>query len=162
MCRRFLFGDCIHVPAAGDATWLTPDLRNDPAVQSAGLLVKHNACFEGLVQLAPGDFLLAAERDPRGLVEVDLSRQPPAVSAVKMKRSPHAEEGGRKPDFADLAVWRGRVFALVRNLSLVCELVRDPSSKKGWRVDMTAGVVRGVKLRGTTGSRADHHQASVI
>ena len=123
----------LHVPAAGDAKWLTPDLRNDPAVQSAGLLVKHNACFEGLAQLAPGDFLFAAERDPRGLVEVDLSRQPPAVSAVKMKRSPHAEEGGRKPDFADLAVWRGRVFALVRNLSLVCELVRDPSSKKGWR-----------------------------
>ena len=126
-------GRVLHIPKAGTAQWLTDDLRTAPAVKTAELLRTHNAGFEGLALLAPGHFLLAAERQPRGLVEVNLAETPAHIAAGKMPRSPFTEKGVRKADFADLAVWHGRVFALVRNLSLVCELVREPTSPAGWR-----------------------------
>lgn len=121
----------LQVPAAGRARWVTADLK--PAARVVGLLVEQNAGFEGLTLLAPGRFLLAAERSPRGLIELDLNAPSPSLHAVKWDETRFASPAGRVPDFADLAVWRGRVFGLLRGAGVVCELVRDPGAPSGWR-----------------------------
>lgn len=121
----------LRVPAGGgEAAWITPGLA--PAGRLAGLFAQPNACTEGLALLGPDRFLAAAEREPRGLIEIDGSGGvPEGVSVRRMVSSAHPVPAGRNPDFADLAVWRGRVFALARNQMLVVELVRDAAG--GWR-----------------------------
>jgi hypothetical protein len=117
----------LHVPAGGGpASWITPDLR--PAGEPAGLLVHHNARNEGLALLGEDRFLVAAEREPRGLLEIVGRGQPVGVCAQELAASRFPIDPGRRPDFADLFLWRGRVFALARNQHLVVELVREAAT----------------------------------
>jgi hypothetical protein len=113
-----------HVPAAGGtAQWVTPNLR--AVGESVGLFATKDAFVEGVAVLGESWFLVAAERQPRGLIEVMGGNSPVRVSAQAMDASNHPVPGSRKFDFGDLCVWRGRVFALARNQHLVVELRRD-------------------------------------
>jgi hypothetical protein len=126
----------LRVPAGGGvATWITPDLR--PEGQVVGLFARHNAHNEGLVLLGEDWFLVAAEREPRGLVEIVGRGLPVRVCAQEMNSSKFPVDAGRKVDFADLFRWRGRVFALARNQHLVVELVRKVADGS-WREGDTA------------------------
>ena len=130
------FSRVIFVPRDGPSVWVTEDLR--PVGRPLGLLVKYNATFEGITLLGPQHFLLAAERDARGVVEADLAGTPPHIVANRIDESRLPYAGDRKPDFADLSIWHGRVFALLRNACGVCELVRDPAAGGAWREGETA------------------------
>jgi len=113
-----------HVPAGGGvATWVTPDLRG--AAQTVGLFATPDAYLEGIAVLGDDWFLLAAERQPRGLIEVMGGNPPIRVSAQETDASNFPSRGARKLDYGDLCTWRGRVFALARNQHLVVELRRD-------------------------------------
>jgi hypothetical protein len=136
-CTRVL-----HVPRDGPSVWVTPDLR--PAGQPLGLLVRYNATLEGIALLGPRHLLLAAERDARGLLEVDLAATEPRVTATRLDRTRFPLPSGRGPDFADLAVWHGRVFALLRNACVVCELERDPTNG-GWREGAAAAAFTAIE-----------------
>lgn len=156
----------LRVPASGKTRWVTPSLK--PAGQTVGLLTTENAGFEGITLLGPGHFLLAAERNPRGLMEVNIDEPSPSVSAVKWDLSRFPISAPRFAAFADLCVWRGRVFALLRDSGVVCELVRDPKQSSGWREgqavsilgleqdprlryrDMTYGIAEGMVMDDTT------------
>lgn len=155
-----------QVPASGHARWVSPDLK--PAATTVGVLVTLNAGFEGLTLLGPGHFLLAPERNPRGLIELRLNEPSPAVAVVKWEETRFPVPTGRFPAIADLCVWRGRIFALLRDSGVVCELVRDPAAPAGWREgpavsilglerdprlryrDMTYGIAEGMTLDDTT------------
>lgn len=117
----------LRVPAGGGgARWVTPDLR--AAGAASGLFAQHNAGCEGLALLGPDDLLVAAEREPRGLLEMTgLAPAPQQFKAQLLESSRFSIPAGRRFDVADLCVWRGRVFALARNQHLVVELVRDAS-----------------------------------
>jgi hypothetical protein len=118
----------VHVSGGGEARILPFEI--DALGRSVGLFAQHNATLEGLALLDDGAIVLAAERQPRGLVE--LSGEPPhRISALRMDGSDYPVAPGRSPDFADLCVWRGRLFALVRNQHLVVELIRHPDGS--WR-----------------------------
>lgn len=121
----------LQVPAEGRTRWVTPELKSAGA--TVGLLVVHNAGFEGVTLLGPGHFLFAAEREPRGLIELQLEGESPSVHAVKWDRTRFAVPAGRMAAFADLCVWRGRVFALMRDSGVIVELVRDSAAPAGWR-----------------------------
>jgi hypothetical protein len=82
-----------------------------------------NAGLEG-VTLTQGDhFLLAAERDPRGLIEVAVSGDPSSVQ-VFMPDPSYAFEPPRNADYADLTQSGQHTYALVRNHHLVVRLER--------------------------------------
>ena len=113
-----------HVPAAGgQARWVTPNVK--AAGETVGLFAAKDAYVEGLAVLGEGHFLIACEREPRGLIEVRTGGGGPSVMAQEMAATRVRLPPGRTLDWSDLACWNGRVFALARNQNLVVELVRS-------------------------------------
>jgi uncharacterized protein YjiK len=115
------------VRPSGEARWWPIDLLS-PA-RAAGLLATRGAGFEGVALL--GDRLVvAAEREPRGLVVVG----PRGPRAWPMQASVVPLAPGRPPDFADLAVDGGHLLALVRNADAL--VVLRPAGERfeeaGW------------------------------
>jgi uncharacterized protein YjiK len=108
----------LRVSAAG-AAWLPLDLMG-PA-RRAGLLATRGAGLEGLALFA-GGLVVAAERQPRGLVVAPPGASPRAV-VLEHTRLPNLR--GRPPDFSDLATSAGRLYALARNAEAVVELVPE-------------------------------------
>lgn len=126
----------LQLPLQGEPDWL----RIDPAMvrqaRASGMLLHFNALFEGLAINPAGDRLwLAAERERRGLIsiqrqqslwtcgascvllsEAGLEMQPPQM--------PNARAVSR--DFADLALFDGKLFTLERNAYRICR--RDADS----------------------------------
>ncbi len=110
------------------ATWFTPSLE---AVGNAvGLFQLRNATLEGLARLPDGRLLLAAERSQRGLIELPADGDLARAKAWSMPQSAFSLPPGRLPDWSDLAIDQGQVFALLRNGHLVVQLRREAS---GWR-----------------------------
>ena len=113
-----------HVPPGGGAAaWVTPNVR--AAGETVGLFATKDAFVEGVAVLEDGGFLIAAERQPRGLVEVIGGNPAQRMCAQEMDASNHPIPTGRRFDFADLCIWHDRVFALARNQHLVVALRRD-------------------------------------
>jgi hypothetical protein len=107
----------LQVTPDGQSRFLTPSLRELGA--RAGLFQKPNAGLEGIV-MRDGALLLAAEREPRGLLESDLSIERWQTFAMPSSACPAPPP--RSNDFADLSVDGARTFALVRNAHLIVEL----------------------------------------
>ncbi|WP_395376102.1 esterase-like activity of phytase family protein [Marinicella sp. W31] len=114
----------LRVNAKG-TRWL-PGKELEPAAQQAGLLRKHNAGFEGVTFVAPNRLLLAAEREPRGLVDVELSPQYNIKGAIvtlfQFSVLPFPED--RPPDFAGLDFFAGQTYVLQRNINAISILNR--------------------------------------
>jgi hypothetical protein len=116
----------LRVTVTGRATWITPSLGS--IGRRAGLFPKRNAGIEGIAHLPDGRLVLAAEREPRGLVELpaDLANveTSPDTHAWAMPSSIHPVPMARDTDFSDLAVADGELYALERNSHLVVRLER--------------------------------------
>jgi hypothetical protein len=113
-------GRVLAVASSGQATWFTPSLRK--AGQDEGLLQKRNAGLEGIAKMGT-QLVLAAEREPRGLLEVTDA----GVGTVVAYRLPSAAcpaRPNRPEDIADLSVADGELYALERNAHLVVRLTR--------------------------------------
>lgn len=108
----------LHVAKSGAATWVTPALRS--IGDASGLLKKPGAGLEGIARLEDGRLLLAAEREPRGLLESDERRERWQSQAMPSTICPPPL--ARPSDWADLTVAGGRVFGLARNSHQVVEL----------------------------------------
>jgi hypothetical protein len=107
----------------GSSRWVTPDLES--AGRRVGLFATVGGAFEGLAWLGEGDFLLAAERQPRGLIRVRTRAKPITIDAWLMEESAQTPPNGRSLDFSDLCQWRGRLFALERNRYAVTEILPE-------------------------------------
>ena len=110
------------VDAQGRARWL-----GSVSLPKKDLLQVPNAGLEGVAALPDGSYLLAAERKPRGLIQVDASMQ--VLSSWVMNEPTEPPVLPRDPDFSDLATFEGSVFALERNAHVVVRLTRGPG---GW------------------------------
>jgi hypothetical protein len=108
------------------ASWLTPSLQ--VTGQAAGCFGVPNANLEGITQLPGAGLLLAAERDPRGLLELARDRSLASATAWAMPHVAYALAQGRSPDFADLTLANGEVYALVRAAHRVVKLNRTPDA----------------------------------
>ncbi len=107
----------LKVTADGNASWATPSLRG--IGEASGLFQTSGAGLEGIARVG-SDLLLAAEREPRGLLESNAARD--QWQAFVLRDSTCPAPLSRPNDFADVTVDGGRVFALVRNSHLVVEL----------------------------------------
>ncbi|WP_261319181.1 hypothetical protein [Microbulbifer agarilyticus] len=102
--------------AAKRAQWLTP--RWSESARARGYLQIFNAESEGLVK-AEGDFWVALEREPRGLLRLKRDeevgqdfRSLPEVAGLDFR--------GRAEDVTALAYYDGSLFTLERNAFAVC------------------------------------------
>lgn len=87
--------------------------------QKAGLFVTNNAFFEGICILEEGNFLLAAERQPRGFVTFDAVNN--TANAYQANTSSYTYKDKRSPDFTGLSCDDG-LYVLDRNAYVVAEL----------------------------------------
>jgi hypothetical protein len=107
----------MKVATDGTASWVTQSVRGDG--ESRRLFTTPGAGIEGVARIGDA-LLLAAEREPRGLLESNASRD--SWEAFVMAESVCPAPRSRPNDFTDLAVDGARVFALARNSHLVLEL----------------------------------------
>lgn len=119
------------------ASWLTPSLEAEG--KAGGCFQVDGAAFEGITRLPDGDLLLAAERQPRGLVQLRARTEATSAQVWAMPESLHPVPPGRSPDFADLTLAAGRVYALARNSHLVTRLTRTAA---GWQEGLAFSYAR--------------------
>lgn len=104
---------------SGLSFWFGDDFAG-PA-RAAGLLATPGAGFEGVAVL-DGRIVLAAERQPRGLV-MSTAETP---KAWRLADPAGPVPFGRQPDLADLAVAGGRLYGIARNEDALVALVPGP------------------------------------
>lgn len=111
----------LAVSTSGRATWLTSSLEK--VGQAAGLFQKHNAGLEGVAKVG-NQLVIAAEREPRGLLEVADGGGGPVV-AYRLPSAVCSGLHGRTDDLTDLSVSEGELYALQRNAHLVVRMTRS-------------------------------------
>jgi len=122
----------------GDTEWLkiAPGMVRE--ARASGMLLHFNALFEGLAISPDGNQIwLAAERERRGLISIKrgqsvwdcegacvlLSEAGKDVQPAKFTNAKAVSK-----DFADLALFNGKLFTLERNAFQICR--RDPTTAK--------------------------------
>jgi hypothetical protein len=115
-------GRVLRVASTGQASWQTPSLKE--AGRKRGLFARPNAGIEGIAVLGQGRLVLAAERQPRGLIEVTGSE---VTNVWPMNHSVCRPPRDRPVDFADLTTVDGTLYALARNAHVVVRLERQPT-----------------------------------
>ncbi|WP_397450205.1 esterase-like activity of phytase family protein [Pseudomonas sp. NA-150] len=127
----------LKVPVSGAPTWLKLPKAVVEQAQAQGMLQKFNAIFEGIAINPAGDRLwLAAEREKRGLLVVgrDQDKWSCKGSCVIFSEdgtlTMPAQMGSREVprDFADLALYEGKLFTLERAAYQICR--RDLETAK--------------------------------
>lgn len=128
----------LQVPANGAPQWLkiAPGVVRE--ARASGMLLNFNALFEGLAINPDGNQIwLAAEREGRGLISIkrgqtlwDCSGACVLLSEAGQEVQPakftHAKAVSK--DFADLALFNGKLFTLERNAFQICR--RDAVTTK--------------------------------
>lgn len=122
-------GRLLQVTSDGLSSWATPDLRSQG--RDLGMFTKINAGFEGVAWLGPQNWLAAAEREQRGLVEWWGTGEQILVQTEARPDSPFkaALPLLRLPDYSGLDTNGRNVYALFRNAHLV---VRLEKTDEGW------------------------------
>lgn len=104
-----------------EVSWITPSLR--AVGEQEGLFQARGAYLEGIALLGPDTLLVCAERQPRGLIEVDRSVEPFGVRVFNYDDTSLNLPDGRSTDFSDLFREDGDLYVLQRNSDAVCKLV---------------------------------------
>lgn len=99
--------------------WLSADDHLKKAGEKVGLFATHNANFEGICLMSDNTFLLAAERQPRGLMEIDMAQN--VIQTYQKNTAVFSYIGERNTDFSGLSCGDG-IFVLDRNADIVAEL----------------------------------------
>ena len=125
----------LNIPADGSpARWITPDLK--PYAREAGLLMIHNAGLEGICLTPENTFLLCAERERRGIIEIHPATHPMDITAYSCEKSPFSFPPGVSKDFSGLCFYQNAIYVLERNAYSVSRLERDAdhhlSVSAGW------------------------------
>lgn len=128
----------LQVPVDGAPQWLQIAPRMVREARASGMLLHFNALFEGLAVNPEGNQIwLAAERERRGLISIKRPHSlwdcdgacvllSEAGQEVQPAQFTNAKAVSR--DFADLALFKGKLFTLERNAFQICR--RDPVTAK--------------------------------
>ncbi|MFO2463239.1 esterase-like activity of phytase family protein [Pseudomonas sp. 15FMM2] len=120
----------LQVPVQGQPEWLkiAPSMVRE--ARASGMLLHFNALFEGLAVNPEGNQIwLAAERERRGLISIkraqslwDCEGPCVLVSEAGQEMQPAQFPGAKavSRDFADLALFDGKLFTLERNAFQIC------------------------------------------
>lgn len=119
----------LKVTQEGGSEWVTPSFED--IGKENGFFTKRNANFEGIARIGNGEFVMAVERQPRGVFVWRDS----VLSTFKMDSSIFELPNHRPPDYTGMYFFEGNIYALNRNacsVSLLTELefgfVEDPYS----------------------------------
>jgi hypothetical protein len=113
----------LRVPSDGkEASWITPNLR--PWGEKQHLFKVKNAYLEGISYITPGIFILCAERQPRGFMEVDIAGDSLLVRAYRSDRTRFEFSNHRSPDFTGLFWYQNSLYVLERNAYLISKLTK--------------------------------------
>ena len=111
-----------------DLAWVTPSV--EAVGREAGLFNEKNARLEGLALLGGGAVILAAERAPRGMVDILID--PEGTGSDEVRLAAYAFDDGdaglpkpREPDFSDLFFDGESLYALARNAEAVVRFAYD-------------------------------------
>lgn len=113
----------LRVDPEGVAEWVTPSFRWSGEV--AGLFREAGAYLEGIAKLDADTFMMVAERQPRGLLQIVLSREEPVHEATPLEPSRLRYPRRRNPDLSGLFYESGELWALERAAHAVCRIERD-------------------------------------
>lgn len=120
----------LQVPVKGEPEWLkiAPGMVRE--ARASGMLLHFNALFEGIAVNPEGNQIwLAAERERRGLISIKRPQTlwdcdgPCVLLSEAGKEMQPAQFPGAKAvskDFADVALFNGKLFTLERNAFQVC------------------------------------------
>ncbi|KAA3618592.1 MAG: hypothetical protein DWQ05_06435 [Calditrichaeota bacterium] len=111
----------LKISAGGQIVeWITPNLK--PFGEKAGLFQRRNANFEALTRIEGNQFVLCAERQPRGMIRLDTGTMPQSIVATKQDHSILPAVGKRTPDYAGLHFDGTHLFALERAIGAVTQI----------------------------------------
>ena len=110
-------------PREDYASWATPSVQ--ACGKEAGLFQVINANVEGIALVGRNQFVLCAERQPRGIIEVDMNTTPYKIKAFKYDKTSLKLPEGRNLDFADLFFENQTLYVLQRNSYVISKLVRN-------------------------------------
>jgi hypothetical protein len=105
------------------ASWVTPSVR--PFGEEKGLFQVRNAALEGIAVVGADQFVVCVERQPRGIVEIDMSIEPCEIKAFAYDRTNLKLPENRRPDFTDLFFEDQVLYALHRNSYAISKLIRN-------------------------------------
>jgi uncharacterized protein YjiK len=114
----------LRVSADGkEVTWLSENLKRHG--DNVGLFTRRGGYIEGITRRPDGRFILAAERQARGILEVDLGVSPAQVKAFNLDETIVPLKEPRKSSFTGL-FWEGdHLFALDRSTEALYKLRYD-------------------------------------
>lgn len=124
----------LQLPQVGSPSWLKIDPALVRQARASGMLLHFNALFEGIAVNPQGNQIwLAAERERRGLLSI---RKKQSVwdceeSCVLMSEGgpeqppPELKVKPQQKDFADLALFQGKLFTLERMAYRICRRSPD-------------------------------------
>jgi len=110
-------------PRRDYASWVTPSVR--PFGEEKGLFKARNAALEGVAVVGDDHFVVCVERQPRGIIEIDMSKKPCEISAFAYDRTSLKLPENRRPDFTDLFFEDQELYALHRNPYAISKLIRN-------------------------------------
>lgn len=111
----------LRVEKDGDAEWVGPSLLEAGAEK--GLFAGENSGIEGLAPVGKKKFLVAASREPRGLLDLDVSGKAPIITAwIADRTTLPLPTGRRRPDFADLTEDGDKTWALCANSDAIAQV----------------------------------------
>ena len=108
--------------------WKSPSLR--PYGEEKGLFALQNANLEGITLIRENLVVLVAEREPRGLIELDLKENAPIVHAYNLDEPLIPMPKNRPPDFSGLYSENDKIYVLQRALHCVSQLVKEGETFK--------------------------------
>lgn len=97
-----------------------------------GMFQLYNAGLEAATYLGEHKFLLAVERQPRGLIEVEFNDDFSKIISQTNQLfddSGHPLQANRKPDLTGLYKFNDKIFALHRNAYVIYELDKDENGQ---------------------------------
>lgn len=158
----------LKVASNGKSEWEGPGLLESGVEK--GLFAGENSGAEGIAAVGEGKFLVAASREPRGLLRVNLAGAKPAINAFQLDKSRiPLPAGRRKPDFTDLAQDQGGTWALEAAADAVCLLKwggQDYSEGEYWTFGDVANDPKyrymGLKMGLARGLAIDAHSIYVV
>ena len=120
-------------PDGKNVDWITPDLKH--AGQKVDLFQASNAYLEGICCISSNEFIVCAERQCRGFLEINLKKTPINVIAYPSEKSIFNFPDGTNKDFSGLCYFRNSIYVLERNAYLFSKFRRKGnqlSESSGW------------------------------
>lgn len=111
----------LRVSAKGDSiSWVGESLY--PAGREKGLFQVKNAFLEGITCIEPGQFLMVAERQPRGIIELGLKSDSAMVTVIPFNYTRLNNPRNLNIDFSGLCSKGDTVFVLERWANCITQI----------------------------------------